>query len=59
MFLCLDSGVRIRYLLSLFESGIIVNTMSKRFFNAKKIKKKGLFGGMVRMGLFCPYFGFD
>jgi hypothetical protein len=45
MFFCLDSGVRSRYPLCLFESGIIVITMSKRFLNAEKEKKMAFFGG--------------
>merc|ERR1711872_1131048 len=57
MFLCLNIGVRSRYTLSLFESGILVTQCPNVFpmQNKKKEKKMALLRGRVRLGSVCPY----
>merc|ERR1719419_1885620 len=63
MFLCLNIGVRSRYPLSLFESGILVTQCpnvfpmqnKKKKKRKKKKKKMALLRGRVRLGSVCPY----
>merc|ERR1711872_1091921 len=55
MFLCLNIGVRSRYPLSLFESGILVTQCPNVFPMQNKKKKMALLRGRVRLGSVCPY----